>query len=118
MRVTALWGLGIIAGLSSTALAGDLLVQLASNTAPVHPGGTVTIVVHTEAGAVCEGMRQGHFGNAYSIKLPPQPAGSDGLVRWHWSVLSGNHPIGIRGVHVMCTAGERTGSLDTTFVVQ
>lgn len=118
MRMTVVCGLGIVAGLSSTALAGDLLVQLASNTAPVHPGGTVTIVVHTEAGAVCEGMRQGHFGNAYSIRLPSQSAGPDGLIRWQWSVLSGNHPIGVRGVHVMCTAGERSGSLDTSFDVQ
>ena len=118
MRTAAVLGLGILAGLNSIARADDLLVKLASITAPVHPGGVVTLVVHTQAGAVCEGKRQGHFGNAYSVTLASQSAGPDGLVRWEWSVLSGSHPIGVRGVHVVCTAAHRTGSLDTSFDVQ
>ncbi len=65
MRTAAVLGLGILAGLNSIARADDLLVKLASITTPVHPGGVVTLVVHTQVGAVCEGKRQGHFDNAY-----------------------------------------------------
>jgi hypothetical protein len=118
MRTTVVLGLGILAGLNSVALADDLPVKLTSITAQVHPGGVVILVVHTQAGAVCEGKRQGHFGDSYSIVLPSQSAGPDGLVHWKWSVLGGNHPIGVRGVHVSCTAADRAGSLDTSFNVQ
>jgi hypothetical protein len=118
MRSAVMWGFAMVAGVIAPALASDLVVALASITAPVHPGGTVTLVVRTEAGAVCEGVRQGHFGNAYSIALPAQTTGADGLVRWQWRVLSGNHPVGIRGVHITCAAADRRGALDTSFDVE
>jgi hypothetical protein len=118
MRSAVISGFAILAGVIAPALAGDLVVALASTTSPVHPGGTVTLVIRAEAGAVCEGRRQGHFGNAYSIALPSQTAGADGLVRWQWRVLSGNHPVGIRGVHITCAAADRRGALDTSFDVE
>ena len=118
MRPAVTWGFAMVAGVIAPARASDLVVALASITAPVHPGGTVTLVVRTKAGAVCEGVRQGHFGNAYSIALPSQTAGADRLVRWHWPVLSGNHPIGVRGVRITCAAGDRRGMLDTSFEVR
>ena len=104
--------------ISANALADELNVKLVSIASPVHPGGVVTLAIQTQPGAQCVGARQGHYGNAFSIKLTSQTAGSDGLAQWKWSVLSGNHPIGLRGVHVNCTVGDRQGSLDTSFDVR
>lgn len=78
----------------------------------------MTLVIQTAPGATCSGHRQGHFGNAYSIPLAPQAVDTDGKAQWRWSVLPGTHPIGRRGVHVMCRAGEQSAALDTTFDVQ
>ncbi len=118
MRKSTIAGFGIVIGISATAAADDLPLELVSVTAPVHPGGVVTLIIQTSPGAMCEGNRQGHYGNDYSIQLQSRTAGTDGLVRWQWSVRSGSHPIGIRGVHVTCVAGERHAALDTTFDVQ
>jgi len=118
MRKSTIAGFGILFGISAAATADDLPLKLVSVTAPVHPGGVVTLIIQTLPDAMCEGNRQGHYGNSYSIKLQSQTARADGLVRWQWSVRSGNHPIGIRGVHVTCVAGERHAAMDTTFDVQ
>ena len=118
MRKSATLSLVFLVSTSLAALADDFPIKLVSITAPVHPGGVVTLVIQTQPGAICEGNRQGHFGNEFSIKLPSQTTGADGLAQWQWSVRNGNRPIGLRGVHVTCTGGEHNGSLDTTFNVQ
>jgi hypothetical protein len=114
----AILSLGFVAGLHSAAMADDLKVTQVSITAPVHPGGTVELMVQTESGASCQGNRQGHYGNDYSIRLEQLKAGPDGRALWRWTVLAGNRPIGVRGVRVGCTAGGRTGTLETTFDVK
>lgn len=119
MRTILLSAIILIATqISATALADELNVKLVSITSPVHPGGVVTLVIQTQPGAPCVGQRQGHYGNEFSIKLPSQTAGADGLVQWKWSVRIGNRPIGLRGVHVSCAIGDRQESLDTSFNVQ
>jgi hypothetical protein len=100
------------------AFAGELPLRLVSITAPVHPGGSVTLVIATQPGATCSGARQGHFGNDYAIALRPQVAGSDGSAQWQWSVLNGKRPIGRRGVHVTCTSAGQSAALDTAFDVE
>ena len=107
--------LALAVGRGTAAVAEELEVKLASITSPVHPGETVTFVVRTEPGALCEGRRQGHFGN--DIPLRAQRAGSDGLARWEWRTMSGTHPVGSRDIHVACSSNERHGTLDSAFVV-
>src|SRR6185437_4971573 len=88
----------LIATGSVSAGATDLTVTLVAIASPVHPGGVVTLTVRTAPGATCQGSRQGHFSNDYTIVLPPVTAASDGTASWRWRVLSGRHPIGARGV--------------------
>ena len=118
MRTVGILGLACLVAAHVTALADELRVTVESITTPVHPGGVVTLVVRTQPGAVCQGNRQGHFGNGYTVALASQSVGPGGLVRWDWSVLSGSHPIGIRGVHVICAALDRSGALNTSFDVR
>jgi hypothetical protein len=114
----AVLALAALVGLSAGADADGLMVKLVSITRPVHPGGAVILVVQTQPGATCTGNRQGHYGNDYSIKLPTKTIGTDGRARWQWSVLPGNRPIGERSVHVTCTAGGQTGTIETQFDVE
>jgi len=108
----------LIATGSVSAGATDLTVTLVAIASPVHPGGVVTLTVRTAPGATCQGSRQGHFSNDYTIVLPPVTAASDGTASWRWRVLSGRHPIGARGVRVTCAAGDRSGMLATQFSVE
>lgn len=94
------------------------MVMVVSVTRPVHPGGTVTLVIQTRPGAICVGTRQGHYGNAYTVPLASIAAGADGRAQWQWKVLNGNHPIGLRGVHVTCTADDQRGAVDAQFDVE
>ena len=118
MRITAWLSLVLVAAAATRAWAGALPVTLVSITQPVHPGGAVTLVIQTKPGVVCGGARQGHFGNDYSIPLQPRTTGPDGRAEWQWSVLSGRHPIGLRGVHVTCSARGQSGRLETRFDVE
>src|SRR5215472_17160414 len=118
MRHVVLLTMASWIGVSAAAWADGLVVKLASITRPVHPGGTVVLVIQTQSGAVCEGVRQGHNSDEYSIKLPAKATGADGHAEWQWSVLPGRHPIGVRGVRVACTAGTSTGTLETNFDVE
>ena len=102
----------------SAAIAADLPVTLVAIANPVHPGDVVTLTIRTEPGAICEGRRQGHFGNDYSIALSEKTAGSAGTASWQWQVLSGRHPIGARGVRMTCAVGDRAGTLATQFSVE
>ncbi len=115
MRTIAI---AVLTGLCSLAWADDLSLKVVENNSPVRPGGMVTLVVKTQPGADCEGTRQGHFSDAYSIPLAPRTADADGLARWQWAVRSGNQPIGLRGVRVWCAAGSQKASLETTFEVR
>ena len=98
--------------------AADLAVTQLSGPLEVEPGGTVTLVVQTEPGARCEGRRQGHNGNAYSILLGQQTAGLDGRASWQWDVLPGHNPVGKRGMRVTCRKDNRQATLETEFVVK
>src|SRR5690242_19956580 len=77
-RTIAAVGLTIVIGVASPARADGLPVTLVSITRPVHPGGTVALIVKTSPGATCRGARQGHYGNAFSIPLAAQTVGADG----------------------------------------
>ncbi len=118
MRTIAVLSIGFLIGLAMNVRADDLSVKLVSITRPVHPGGTVTLVIQTRPDAICIGTRQGHYGNDYSIKLPARTSGIDGQATWQWNVLPGNRPIGRRGVHVACEASGETSTLDTQFDVE
>lgn len=109
-------GLGLLLSLSTAAFPAGLKVKLVSITSPVPPGATVTLVIATEHGAVCSGQRQGHFGQ--ELGLQSSIAGSDGRAQWSWSLRSGQHPVGIRTVHVVCARGNREGSLAAAFDVR
>lgn len=117
-RAIAALGLTIAIGVVSPARADDLPVTLVSITRPVHPGGTVTLIVKTSPGATCRGARQGHYGNAFAIPLAARTADAHGQAAWQWSVLNGKRPIGLRGVRVTCTVGARSGALATQFDVE
>jgi hypothetical protein len=117
MLVSALT-IGLLVGMRAHARADDLLVKLVSITDRVLPGGTVVLVIETQPAAVCEGARQGHYGNEYSINLPSHTMGADGRAQWKWSVLNGSNPIGDRGVRVTCTADGKSGSLAAVFSVR
>jgi hypothetical protein len=108
----------LLVGINAAALADGLQIALVLMTAQVAPGGTVTLVIQTEPGATCEGNRQGHFGDGFSVPLPRQRIGDDGRAQWEWSVLRGSHPIGLRRVHVTCIRNGRSGSLDTAFDIK
>ncbi|HTY68607.1 MAG TPA: hypothetical protein VMH36_18280 [Alphaproteobacteria bacterium] len=118
MRRAAYLGLVGWIGFSAGAWADGLAIKLVSITRPVHPGETVELVVQARPGATCEGVRQGHNGDEYAIKLPAKAIGADGRAEWQWSVQPGRHPIGLRGVRVTCTAGGQKAGLETTFDVE
>ena len=98
--------------------AAELAVKQLSAPLEVEPGGTVMLVVQTEPGASCDGQRQGHYGDDYSIALGRQTAAADGHASWHWDVLPGHNPIGRRGVRIACRKDGRQGTLETDFVVK
>lgn len=111
-------GASLLAFVAWGAHAEVLPVALVSVTDRVAPGGTVELVVEAEPGAVCEGNRQGHYSDAFSIHLPAHTTGPEGRAQWQWSVLSGARPIGIRRIRVTCTANGRSGGIETSFTVR
>jgi hypothetical protein len=109
-------GLGLPLGLSAFAYAAELSIKLVSITSPVPPGGTVTLLIATEPGAICSGQRQGHSGE--EIPLRSSVAGPNGRLQWSWPIRGGQHPVGIRNVRITCTKSDRQGSLGTAFDVR
>jgi hypothetical protein len=101
------------------AFASELNVTVVSITSKVPPGGVVTLVVRTQPGATCQGMRQDHFGSDIPLtREGSKMAGKNGLVTWNWRVLSGNHPVGRRDLSVTCSLGERSGTVRSFFSVE
>jgi hypothetical protein len=100
------------------ASADELAVSLASITSPVHPGGTVTLIVKTEPEAICHGKRQVHSGDETELSPATLEASKAGTVQWSWKVLPGRNPVGSRTVDVSCTKGERDGALQAVWVVR
>ena len=108
--------LALLLVLSASTHAAGLKVKLVSITSRVPPGGTVSLVITTEPGAACSGVRQGHSGEG--IELPSMIAGADGRAQWSWPILSGLHPVGIRTVSITCAKDNRQGSVATSFDVR
>jgi hypothetical protein len=117
-RCSGKLALVLLFSLETRAYAADLEVRLVSITSPVPPGGTVTLVIATEPGAICTGHRQAHFSEDVPLRPPSVVAGSDGRAQWSWHVLNGQKPIGERTVRVACSQANRHGSLDTAFDVR
>jgi hypothetical protein len=110
--------IGLFTFLPVIAQAEGLAVALESITSRVPPGGAVTLTIRTEPDAICAGLRQNHFGKDIPLTGERQKnAGPDGLISWSWNALRGKHPVGMRNVTVTCNAGDRQGTLKTSFVV-
>jgi len=118
MRTALALGFGLLLSFVAGARADGLNVKVASITSPVPPGGTVTMTIATEPGAICSGRRQVHAGNEIPLQPLSLSAGADGRVQWEWHVLPGMHPVGKRTAHVECTLGDKSGAVDTFFDVR
>ncbi|HKX19631.1 MAG TPA: hypothetical protein VJT33_16645 [bacterium] len=111
--------IGAVIGIPcTTALADDLTVKLVSIVSPIGYGEQETLVVQTEAGATCQAHA---ITKGINFNLAARKAGSDGLVRWSWKTAasSGKSRVGeTRQLEVVCTAGDRKGTLQTEFTVR
>ena len=118
MRTSHFWLLMamLAGGTSATAFAEGLDVKVMSITSSVNPGGAVKLVVETEPGATCGGVRQAHGGEF--VPLKEKAVGRGGLAVWNFRMQPGNHPVGRRDIEVTCSSGGRRGSLKTFFVVE
>ena len=116
LRICAGDSEGLAAGVSTTALAEVLDVKIVSITSSVRPGEVMTLIIQTQPGAACGGVRQVHSGAFVPMRV--EIFRDDGLARWDWRMLPGNCPVGRRDVEVTCTSGDLEGSLKTFFVVE
>jgi len=98
-----------------TALADDLAVKLVSIVSPIGYGEQETLVVQTEPGATCQAHA---VSSTVKFSLAQRMAGADGLVRWSWKTAQGGRVGGSRQLEVVCTAGDRKGTLLTEFTVR
>jgi hypothetical protein len=101
-----------------TALAEDLTVKLVSIVSPIGYGEQETLVVQTEAGAMCEAHA---ITKGINFNLAARKAGSDGLVRWSWKTAASSgksHVMETRQLEVVCAKGDRKGTLQTEFTVR
>ncbi len=99
------------------AAAPQLPVTLVSITSPVKHGNPATIVVKTAPGAACRITVTYKSGRGRAKGLTPRPSDEQGMVGWTWLVGTQTTP-GTWPVSVTCTAGGRTGTLQTSIVVQ
>lgn len=98
-----------------TALASDLPVKLVSIVSPVGYGEEETLVVQTEPGATCQAHA---VSSKVNFNLAQRKAGTDGLVRWSWRTTQGGKAGGTRQLEVVCTAGDRKGTVLAEFTVR
>jgi micrococcal nuclease len=87
-----------------------------SLTSSVARGGTASITVKTAAGAACTIEVDYKSGPSTSSSLTPKTAPSTGLVSWSWKVGTTTTP-GTWPIHVTCSSGDATGTLETRFTV-
>jgi len=106
--------LGLVAGSTVIALAEDLNINLVSINTPVRPGDTVNIVVQTEPGASCVAHAAPRNGREFT--LGPTTAGTAGRVAWKIRTDNGAHNRSV-AVDIMCKAGDRQGTLNTSYEV-
>jgi hypothetical protein len=121
MRRLVLGGLiisGLMATVTSAAIADDLSVKLVSITAPVVSGEPATLILQTEPGASCQAeftaMRGGQYG---SFKRGPTTANSDGQVHWSFTYKIEGRPRVQFQANVTCASGDRKGTLLVPFDV-
>lgn len=107
----------IFAGATSARAAEQLAVALVSITSPVNHGNPATIAIKTAPGAACRITVSYKSGPSRAKGLTPKTSNSQGMVTWTWLVGSRTTP-GTWPVSVRCSAGERTGALQTSIVVQ
>ncbi len=107
--------LGLIAGMSRTALVDELAIKLVSITSPVQRGATATVVIQTEPGAACKATFFGEYG---SFNLGTKKVDKDGMARWSWPTANEPRAQGTRQVNVSCVAGDKKGQLTADVVVQ
>ena len=121
LGIRASLGLALILGMllanMPAASADELEVKLVSITSPVPHGETTTLVVQTEAGAVCSGAVRlvGTKSNGQpNAPLIEKKANNQGMAQWTW------RPSGVAGhrtVDINCSAGDRRGTLQAGFDV-
>jgi hypothetical protein len=111
--LTLIWA--VIGMTCLTALADDLTVKLVSIVSPIGYGEQETLVVQTEPGATCQAHA---VSSKVRFNLAQRKAGTDGLVRWSWKTTQGGYVGGSRQLEVVCTAGDRKGTLLTEFTVR
>jgi len=116
-RTAALLALiwAVVGTTCTTALAEDLTVKLVSIVSPIGYGEQETLVVQTEPGAACQAHA---VSSKVKFNLAQRKAGADGLVRWSWKTTQGGYVGGTRQLEVVCTAGDRKGTLLTEFTVR
>jgi hypothetical protein len=94
------------------AAADQLEVTLVNLTSPVQTNSQVTLTIRTATGAECKGTV--HY-RERTQGLIPKTANNQGMVTWSWRLgkdVRGNFPI-----DVLCTQGDKRGSLSVTLVV-
>jgi hypothetical protein len=113
MVLTLIWA---VIGLTCVAAsANDLTVKLVSIVSPIGYGEQETLVVQSEPGATCQAHA---VSSKVNFNLGQRKAGSDGLIRWSWKTTQGARAGGTRQLEVVCTAGDRKGTLLTEFTVR
>ena len=107
----------VIAVASSARAAEQLSVALVSITSPVNHGNPASIAIKTAPGAACQITVTYKSGRSKAKGLIPKTSDGQGMVSWTWLVGSRTTP-GTWPVSVRCSAGGRTGALQTTIIVQ
>jgi micrococcal nuclease len=102
---------------SAPAAAPQLPVTLVSITSPVNHGKPASISVKTAPGAACRIAVTYKSGPSRAKGLTPKTSDDHGTVGWTWLVGTRTTP-GTWPVSVYCSAGGRTGTLQTSIVVQ
>ncbi len=95
----------------------QLAVTLVSITSPVNHGNPATISVKTAPGAACRITVTYKSGPSRAKGLIPKTSDDHGMVGWTWLVGT-RTTAGTWPVSVNCSAGGRTGTLQTSIVVQ
>ena len=107
----------VLAVATTARAAEQLSIALLSITSPVHHGNPASISIKTAPGAACQITFTYKSWPSRAKGLTPKTSDGQGMVSWTWLVGSRTTP-GTWPVSVSCSAGGRTGALQTSIIVQ
>jgi hypothetical protein len=111
-----LWMVLALSCSSPAAVQQPLPVTVISLTSPVSHGNAASITVRTAPEAACTITVTYKSGPSRARGLDPKTADGNGVVSWTWIVGTRTTP-GKWPIAVMCSTGDRQGSLEVAFEV-